>query len=169
MTIWTLEQILTARGLRASTRVDQEVLIHAHNPKEIVEYATLRTINRLVEDAQTYGLDLWVADLHIETHETHDSEGSPYRPMQTTTASWKPQIRAASLVGGPGDGTLMEVNPFDNLPTPTITTRHARHLKLLHALGSPPHPIEPVEADTITYQLTGWNNGLRHWIYTPRV
>lgn len=70
---------------------------------------------------------------------------------------WEPTTKEVALVGGPGDGRILEVQDI-NRPLTIPVVRSA-----IFAADDEP----PMRSEVVTYRLSGWNTDSRRWLMSP--
>lgn len=145
---WTRRQVEQVSALRAEAFVAAEVLARAR--LDVMHATRTRLARALVDAAHPFAVELHPDDLQFSEEDTGDFRGVRVR------AAWAPQTHTAEFVGGHFDGRILEIPEVGH---PLVT--------------APPEefgwsePDEPVAATPrrVVYDLAGWHETERRWIY----
>ena len=150
--IWAMEQVRQVQGLRARCLVDLQD--NEQSQGVAAEVAGGKMVRKLIDMAHPFA---------VEPH-PDDFDFLAERPVETPWAltlscRWAPRTNAAVLLGGPRDGERWAMQrvgePFRVevlATTPWFDTDDT-------------HAEAAVTSRTVTYELAGWHETERCWIY----
>ena len=150
MTTWTLEQVKQVRGLRAHMTVDAE-LVERHGDEARNEVAT-EMAKHLTHMAHTFAIELHWDDLEVQWSDVQDEPWHLAADMR-----WCPPTKTVELHGGHLDGqryAIQHVGEPVRVPRPMYTQVD--------------HPEDVITALADTYELVGWREDERVWVYATR-
>ena len=154
MTTWTLEQVKQVRGLRAHMTVDAE-LVERHGDAARDAVAT-QMAKHLTRMAHTFAVELHWDDLEVQWSDV------PKEPWHIAAdMRWRPPTKTVELHGGHLDGQrygLEHVGESIRVPKPAPFAWLPADLN--------PGDLVPDLADT--YELVGWREDERVWVYATR-
>jgi hypothetical protein len=155
-TTWTLAQVAQAEGLRASVVVADEVI--RRDPEHAQAFAEDEMAKRLTSMAHPFGIELHRDDFEVIWE---CDEATPWQV--TGRMRWHPTTNAVELRGGHLDGqrwaTQRVGDPFRVLrPATTPWWSDADETEATAAI------TEIVD----TYELVGWREDERVWVYEAR-
>jgi len=151
MTTWTLEQIKSARSLRCQARVDtasaegSDLLLGVRDE-------LYRVLGRM---AHTYAIEIHGGD--VEFTETPDGK-LPW--LVDVTCRWRPSTHVIELRGGYVDGDVLE---FERAPEPIMVPVHNPPV-----WESADTVLSAYAALSLCYEVSGWNETERRWVYATR-
>jgi hypothetical protein len=154
MTTWTREQIGQAERLTAKVALDDSLL--TRHP-EVAEYAADKMARQLTHMAHPFAIELHRDDFEVQW--TRD-DATPWQVMGEMR--WRPTTNAVELRGGHLDGVRYAVQKVgEPLRIPRAATT--------------PWWTENEESATAgvtgmadTYELVGWREEERVWVYEAR-
>lgn len=156
MTAWTMNQVRQARGLRAVARVDAATLDRYGDDAR--ESAVSKMARKLREDAHAFAIELDDRDFEVQWFKI---EGQPWD--MEVRVQWSPATTEVELQGGPVDGMRVTIpHVGDALRVP----RFDDPVAMLDADAHCPTAVIPDLADT--YELVGWREDERVWVYATR-
>lgn len=155
--ILTMDEVFKLGRLGMEMVVDVDAT--AKYPEEMLKHLHEQMFRRLEAMAQP----MVVADIQRRdvvttlTDERHVPGGGVRLEMR-----WAPPTKPAvvSLLGGPDDGTLLQIPDLWR----GLTCAIRMPLGDLIRSGRPAEPIVP---DQVHYEPYGWNNDEGHWVLTP--
>lgn len=154
MTTWTMEQVRQVKGLRAAVHLDLELVDRSGGQAPI--HAADKMVRKLIDMAHPFA---------VEPH-PEDFDFIVERPAETPWAAilrchWAPRTNAAILQGGPRDGERWAMQRIgDPFTVEWLTETPWLDTDATHAEAA-------IIPGRITYELTGWHEGERAWVYTP--
>lgn len=151
MTVWPMETVSAVGRLRVMGYESREV--YARFIDDARRLLRERLARSLVDAARTHGVEIDPRDT-VMVEVAIPEENAWTRKFET---SWQPQTTIVKLVGGPKDGSVMDVKdaPTNVILVPAITVDPFSgdlHLSLPRA---------------VTYECIGWSETHRCWIYSP--
>ena len=155
MATWTMDQVRQASRLRAHLEVDDALI--ARDPENVKSAAEDELAKKVTSMGHPFGLEINRADL--EAAWTVD-DSKPW--VVTGTMRWKPPVATAELRGGHLDGqrwALRKVGEPLRVPIQTMT---------------PWFDTDATEATaatvdmSVTYELVGWREDERVWVYEAK-
>lgn len=154
MTVWTLPQITQARGLRGEASVDAE-LVERHG-EDVLQEATYEAARRLIRMAETFAIVPHPDDFQYARTESDHPFAVKIRVW------WEPSSKVIEIADHTElDGQVME---FERAPEPLMVAAAPPQPWLVETVD----PMEPIAIQTIQYDLAGWREQERHWIYRRR-
>lgn len=145
MTTWTMEQVRHARGLRARAEVDA-VDVERYGD-DIRSAAASKMARSLIHMAHSFAIELCVDDFDVTWS---DIDGEPWRVA--ADMRWRPSMRPVELRGGHLDGQRYNI----------------KHIGEPLRVPRPAHPGDLTPAFADTYELVGWREDERVWVYEAR-
>ena len=147
---WDMDTVGKVRNLMCDAAVSMEMPSGAH------EAARLKAAEILKREAQTFAVDLCLGDVTFGITELPDFHAVRYR------ARWRPATREVELVGGASDGRILQVERVgDSMraikPPPTLTW-----------VCPTDDALTTLEPNYETYELAGWREVERRWVYQVR-
>lgn len=151
MTVWTLDQLLTVEATESHHIWDTRAW--AMVPDRSVVRRGLRA--EVVRACRVLAVELDVLDVLVEENRSEDGR------EVDLVARWRPGTRMVELVGGPEDGSTIEV---EDVRLPLLFTVTA---SVSPANGSPADVS--VQYGVGRYDLAGWHEQERRWVmaWTP--
>lgn len=175
--IWDLRTIDTIESLY-SRYIEHDMARNAYrNPKAVAEHLHRRLADEFMRAAQVYAVDVHPGDLEAHSepyyvdHRPRKIKGGLYAvdmvgshngepvPMGVLyEMRWRPKTLTALFQGGPMDGQYVDLNEV-TLQHRAIDVEVITDVDFMGAEG--------VRTDKFTYDLTGWHERGRHWVFTP--
>lgn len=156
MTVWTMDQVRQVRGLGATVLLDAGM--ESQSQGQASEVAADKMARKLIDMAHPFAVEIHRDDLSIERE-------SPASTPWTVrlTCRWQPTTNAAILMGGPRDGEKWAIQKVGD----------PLRVEVLGSTGWLDNSATSAESAlsiyAMTYELTGWHEAERCWVYTPRV
>ncbi len=152
MTVWPMETVYAVGRLRVMGYESREV--YARFIGDARRLLHERLARSLVHAARTHAVEIDPRDTVMFEVVIPGEEEAWMRKFE---ARWQPQTTIVKLVGGPKDGSVMDVKdaPTNVILVPAITVDPFSgdlHLSLPRA---------------VTYECIGWSETHRCWIYSP--
>lgn len=149
MTIWTMEQVQQVRGLRIAMYVSDEALQRDHG--DLVATARRQMARQLVAMARPFAVEVDPDDITLLS-ETG-------RMDLRLSCRWEPSTNAAILVGGPRDGERWAIQKVGE----PLVMESLQSLPWLDQNATDGESI--VHVDRVRYELAGWHEVERCWVY----
>lgn len=153
--VWTLDQIEQVRGLYARAHLDSELEDRSGGAASRV--ARDKMTRKLIDMAHPFAVEPHPEDFAVI------AERSDAHPRNVVlTCAWRPTTNAAILRGGPRDGERWAMQRVgDPFVVEWITGTPWLDADATHAEAA-------ITTRTITYELAGWHETERCWVYEPR-
>ncbi len=154
--IWSQKQVFAVERLSQRQMVSREVMDRG---TDYFEAVCERMGHDLINYAHPLGVELNMLDLHIGRPEEFSMYDSVMLVMR-----WAPETRAGLLLGGPADGTRVEMpQAAHRWSFRVVVASGARYPQFVDG------PWEPtaLEVDTVDYNWSGWHEEERVWTYEP--
>lgn len=152
MSIWTMEQVRQVQRLRADAIIDDE-LVHRHGDAAL-DTVRDKMVKTLVDMAHPFAVEPHHADFVLSRDELPD------RPWQIRVRlQWAPTTNTVTLRGGARDGQRVTVRKVGD----------PLHVEILQETPWVNHDATHTEiafdTNRVTYQLAGWHETERCWVY----
>lgn len=149
--VWSLEQVRQVQRLFVRLEVDR------HYGRDVLDSVGSRLAHALTIDARPLAVELDARDFHME--QTDESDFTV-----TYTMGWRPSVKTVELAGGLKDGEVIE---WEGAPSPfrvpSIIQMDPFDPRWTEAVD----PTAPLEPQSVAYELAGWSEHNRRWIYRP--
>jgi hypothetical protein len=149
---WTLDQIRQVRSLYANARVDIEAL---ERDAEAVMNATRHKLAKMLQhEARPFAVELHAGDLEFDECR---EDSAPF--TITIRSRWNPTTNEIVLSGGRNDGQAMAIQKVgDPIRIPVLNALDA-------FMSEDTHPATEISMNHDTYELAGWAEHDRRWVY----
>lgn len=155
MTTWTMDQVRHASRLRAQLEVDAALI--ARDSDNVKGAAENEMAKKVIAMGHPFGIEINHADLEaVWTRE----DNKPW--VVAGVMRWNPRVATAELRGGHLDGqrwALREVGEPLRVPIDTMTP-------WLDSAAT--ETFAATVSMTLTYELVGWREDERVWVYQAR-
>ena len=152
MSTWTLEQVAQVKRLRARLVVDDEVILR--QPDAAQRFAEDELAKALTNMGHPLGVEIHRGDFAVEWHQSVEAPWQMVGVMR-----WRPTTHTAELRGGHLDGqryAIRNVGEPLRIPRPAVTPW--LDTDLTHATAAVTEMVD-------TYNLVGWREDERVWVY----
>lgn len=150
--IYTKKEVDHIRGYRVDIGVTDEMLSTAQNVASLMSELYSRMRHQLTESVV---LRIDTSDIEI-----YESKRYPHRCITVYEAKWAPKSHFVKLIGGPWHDK-------------TVSFPGAPDSPLLIAEQKKPSVVSDYDevkidlSDKVRYEMNGWDNEKRTWIYEP--
>jgi hypothetical protein len=148
---WTMDQVAQVRGLRVTGSLSREV-IHT-SEGQAVDVLGQMLAAKFVTMAHPFGVEVHPGDLVYVVSD----DPAEFWTVRLKT-QWNPSTHDAELRGGPQDGMVMvfqRIGPRMNFPV----------LDTAWSVDDAQSATATMTSRVVSYDLTGWNESERRWVY----
>jgi hypothetical protein len=155
MTTWTMTQVTQAKGLFAKVALGVAPLTRTKNADAVTQETGREMFKQLVNMAHPFAIELHPGDMEVRWSRPAD------RPWHIDgEMRWRPSTNCVELRGGHLDGQRYAVqrvgDPLKVMrPAPPVWQREDIN------------PTDTITTMTDTYELVGWREDERVWVYAP--
>lgn len=154
--IWNADTMARVRRLYVRGLLDVTLLLR--DDTGVLEAAHKHKLAEVLQaSANDLGVDLDMRDIGFTEFEY------PMVGQRDYIAKWAPMHGTVHLVGGPMDGTNMEVEP--SLIDYAHPLRFPALMADMASLFEMPETPEPVPMASLEYRLSGYHENIRAWVY----
>ena len=152
MTIWDLAKVGEVYRMQVDALVDIEMLQRSGAYTNVPQITVDAMIEQLLEGIHTLAVEADMLDFRLKNWTDQARDAQHYQ------VRWSPRTKNAGieLVGGPKDGELLTVEDIND---PVFFAD-----QLAFDWGKT-RPEDPAWR-TLTYELSGWHEQQRHWMFT---
>jgi hypothetical protein len=156
--VWDMHKVFAVRRAGAQVALDPDLIERAQI--DVMEYTKDHLVKELQDVCRASAVvDIDERDVRFRQRETLDFG----YPLLMVRAQWMPTETVVSFVGGPSDGVLMQVTESHIWGPLRIPVRDDGP-----TMWDPESPVVPVPLTVAVYEMSGWNNTSRHWLYQFR-
>lgn len=152
MTTWTMDQVAQAEGLYMRIVVDTDR--HPDDLEPMRQAAASRMAKGLIQAAHPFAIELHPADLVVKWE---PNESMPWG--EVGEMRWRPSTTEVEMRGGQADGQRLQIRRVGDPINVAVNTSAAWMREDATA---------PVLTKHLTYELAGWNESERVWVYELR-
>lgn len=159
--IWDMKAIVAIGRLRTVAGVSTEHL--ARGGDELVKAVADKLYRELQEMAYTHAAELALEDIVFSWDEP---ETGSFSGMRRLRARWEPATTGVRMLGGPLNGTLVQVPKSQLRRFPIRVAQAPDTGRLWGTCGDDEIPEAITAAKVLEYQWTGWDDAEGVWIYS---